>query len=211
MGIIRDNPIFWREAVPRRLRHASDLQRTAGVLSVPVITLAYAFFQIMVNSETPDHVILMFGWSWALTTIWVVAARSAQALVAERLRGTWDAVMLSRLGPGEIFFGKLFGALALPWAAGLLMLPTCSLLAAITPLAADRNAALVGLARAYGTGAIGSVCCGAVGLCFSRRCSSVWAAELWTLLLLTVVVAAWVVWQIAQAIAVSMAMLGTHP
>ena len=54
---------------------------------------------------------------------WAVGLRAAVSIASERERGTWDALLMSPLEPGEIVRAKLFGSLyALRWMVGAMIL-----------------------------------------------------------------------------------------
>ena len=54
---------------------------------------------------------------------WAIGLRAAVSIASERERGTWDALLMSPLEPGEIVRAKLSGSLyALRWMAGAMVL-----------------------------------------------------------------------------------------
>jgi ABC-type transport system involved in multi-copper enzyme maturation permease subunit len=54
---------------------------------------------------------------------WAIGLRAAVSIASERERGTWDALLMSPLKPGEIVWAKLSGSLnALRWMAGAMVL-----------------------------------------------------------------------------------------
>jgi len=72
--------------------------------------------------------------AWLLQ--WAVGLRAAVSIASERERGTWDALLMSPLEPGEIVRAKLAGSLhALRWMVGALVLAWTlgTVFGAITP------------------------------------------------------------------------------
>ena len=67
---------------------------------------------------------------------WAVGLRAAVSVASERERGTWDALLMSPLEPGEIVRAKLAGSLhALRWMVGAMILAWTlgTVVGAITP------------------------------------------------------------------------------
>ncbi len=190
MGIIRDNPIFRREGVPRRLRNASP--NVWSVLAVLLAALSGfgGVYLARWNWESPDLLAAVIAWLWAVIALLVIPSHTSRAIIQERLQGSWEAVVLTRLRPAEIFFGKLFAVLIPIWLVGLLFLPSCLLLAASTPFHLQDGVMLRFVAAAYAAGTVGGLAVGAIGLLASMRCSSIWAAQLWAYLPIVIMVGA---------------------
>jgi len=189
MGIIRDNPVFWREGVPKPFRRASPNRWAAIFLGAAVFSLLGGDFLASQRWDSADLLALMFAWLWSAATLIIVPGQTAQAIVKERLQGTWDAVILTRLRLPEILFGKLFAILIPMWLGGLFFLPACLMLAAAAGSPAEMQYALLSVACAYAAAVIGGLGFGALGLLFSMRCSSAASAQAWTFSIMLVVVA----------------------
>jgi ABC-type transport system involved in multi-copper enzyme maturation permease subunit len=66
-----------------------------------------------------DPLAMFMGWLLQ----WAVGLRAAVSIASERERGTWDALLMSPLDPGEIVQAKLAGSLhALRWMVGAMVL-----------------------------------------------------------------------------------------
>ena len=130
----------------------------------------------------PNLTVTFAVWMWAGITVLVVAAQTSRAIVQERAQGTWDALLLTRLRPREIVWGKLLGSLIPMWLLGIPLLPACLVAGARTPASSHLGywLSLSPLAFGLATATIGALGLGSLGLYASMRCSSVWAAQLWT-------------------------------
>lgn len=182
VAIIRDNPIFWREAVPRALRNAHPRVRDVVIVAAAALSTFGGMAVASLPWREPGLLGIFLAVIWAAVTLMVVPSHAARAIVQERLQGTWDALVLTRLSPADIFLGKLFATLLPVWVIGFLFLPTCAMLAANEPFAHYRTSALANVALVYAAGTIGSLATAAVGLFVSARCASIWSAQLWTYL-----------------------------
>jgi hypothetical protein len=60
-----------------------------------------------------DVLSTLMHWSWLVTWLiqWAVGLRAAVAIVVERERGTWDAILMSSLEGREIFQAKVYGSI----------------------------------------------------------------------------------------------------
>lgn len=100
---------LWLEFSPQRL------------IAAPAILMILA---LLWNSFSGDPKTLLQVGQWcyfALVLLW--GSRRAAAAVAEEVNGgTWSGQRLSSLSPGALLLGKLFGATAYVWYAGLLSL-----------------------------------------------------------------------------------------
>jgi ABC-type transport system involved in multi-copper enzyme maturation permease subunit len=67
---------------------------------------------------------------------WAIGLRAAVSIASERERATWDALLMSPLGPGEIVRAKLFGSLyALRWmVAAMVVAFTLAVLVGAVPI-----------------------------------------------------------------------------
>jgi hypothetical protein len=216
VGIIRSNPVFWQEAIPRRLRHAGALGWLGTLLGITTVgTLAaavLAFCLRRLSWETPDVFSMLLA-TWAFGSLFSVANRTARGVARERQSGTWDNLLLTQMGPKEIFLGKLLAALIPCWVIGILLLPACALLAAITPSPYERSSMLVSLAATSGVAPVSHASIGALGLYLSTRCSSAPTAQVLTLLAALARLGAWLAWEIVcitAAIAGAMATSYNH-
>jgi ABC-type transport system involved in cytochrome c biogenesis permease component len=200
MGILRDNPILWREGVPRILRRASPrthLRLAAGLvlLSIGAAVAAHRFTR---NWEDPGLLASLIAVAWAAATVILAPARTARGVVGERQQGTWEAIVLTRLRPGEIVVGKLLGALAPLWIMGLLLLPACLALMGNTRNDFDLRSAHQFVGISFAAGLIGAPFFAAQGLFISMLTSTVTAAFAWTYL---VIALAWPVAPLSGTIA----------
>ncbi|NIM06894.1 MAG: hypothetical protein GTO55_10115 [Armatimonadetes bacterium] len=185
MGIIRDNPILWREGVPAPLRNST--LRGQAIIAGVFAAVYIGGNLLLMNLKADDISILLpvVLSIWALVTLLIVPSHTARAIAQERVQGTWDAVVLTCLSPAEIIFGKLFSALLPMWGIGLLLLPTCLVCAAKGVLFdADPEMQLSLLVFVYGAAVVASISVASVGIFFSLVCSSFLAALLWTYLVL---------------------------
>jgi ABC-type transport system involved in multi-copper enzyme maturation permease subunit len=173
MGILRDNPIIWREAVPKRLRRASPLARLfLGVAAVLVPFLAAAAWSVRAR-EYAYVLAYVLAFTWAGATVVLALTQNSRSIVQERIQGTWDMLVLSRLRPAEIVLGKLLAALLPLWAVGFIILPTCLLLV----LVSDPPQPLWYVICAYGIATVGASSFGGLALYCSMRVSSVGGAQ----------------------------------
>lgn len=166
--------------MPRGLRKAGPLKRGAVVVAATATSVFAPFYLARWHWHDSELLAMMLAWLWAIVTLMIVPSHTARAIIQERLQGTWDAVVITRLQPTELFLGKLLAPLIPVWLVGLFFLPACLLFAASadSPYGASSALALVGVA--YGAGTIGGLAFGALGLYASMRCSSIWSAQLWT-------------------------------
>jgi len=184
MGLIRDNPILWREATPRFFRRISPRVRTVVVAGLGVVAIGGGVAVYLAGAtgadETRYTIGIVVAWTWAGATLLLVPARAARSVVHERRQGTWDAVVLTRLRPAEIVFGKVLGALAPFWAVGILLLPAFAALALRTPDLGELAGLFIFVALTYGAAVVGGFCLASLGFYVSLRTSSVVNAYLWT-------------------------------
>ncbi len=108
------NPEFrrnlWLELTPVRL---------GVVLFALVALLAMAY----VVSSPPHHFVATIGrWSFFVLVMLWGGRLAADSVVHEINERTWDSQRLSSLGPWAMSWGKLFGAPAAAWIAGLVAL-----------------------------------------------------------------------------------------
>lgn len=192
VGILRDNPILWREGTPKFLRRASPRARLALLAGLGIVSIgaALALYWTVSGWEGSGPLAVGLAWVWAGAAVLLVPARTARAIVRERQQGTWDAVILTRLRPSEIVWGKLLAAVTDFWALGLFLLPICLALdwkdvaAGSLIVALGDPPPLLLIALAYGTATIGALTAASFGLYVSMRTSSGGSALLWTYLLL---------------------------
>lgn len=173
MGILADNPIIWREGVPRPLRRADPVVQllcgAAGVL-VPLLLAAYWLRLGLDDSEMLGYLV---AYAWAGGAVVIALSNGARSIAQERAQGTWDALVVSRLGAAGIVLGKL-ASLVLPlWAVGLVLLPSCVLLVGM-----GREGSFSHLVYAYVAATLGGGSLASLGLYCSMRCSSVSNAQL---------------------------------
>jgi hypothetical protein len=107
------NPEFrrnlWLELTPRRM-----------VLMVGV--LALAFFAAALPGGLSYGPSSIAKWLYYVIVVLWGTRSAALSVVGEIRDRTWDAQRLSALGPGDMTWGKLFGATAYNWLGGLICL-----------------------------------------------------------------------------------------
>lgn len=124
-----DNPIVEREARTRIRAWSTPVTITLYLCLLGGFALA--MFS-RATSGAPDRLpgaedmanaaFLTVSFQLVLTLL-LVAGLAAGAIAGDRQRGTLDLLVLSRLRPGDLFWGKLAAALALPLALVLLSVP----------------------------------------------------------------------------------------
>jgi ABC-type transport system involved in multi-copper enzyme maturation permease subunit len=137
--VLGDRPMLWKELYIERAGTLGRFGRWMGVLITALIGGGSVVLGVMVLSP-----LVWSGdtnWSlWATNTLsaalaggngrfmgWLlqcaIGLRAAVSIAAERERGTWDALLMSPLEPGEIVRAKLSGSMhALRWMAGAMVL-----------------------------------------------------------------------------------------
>jgi ABC-type transport system involved in multi-copper enzyme maturation permease subunit len=171
MGILVDNPIIWREGVPKALRRADpNVLVLAGGASVLFLFLGAAYLGNL-RVEGADFLGYLAAACWSGATVLVTISHTSRSIAHERFQGTWDLLVLSRLRPVDIVLGKLFAVLLPLWFVGLMALPGC--LALVLGQASDM---LPLLAYTCATAVLASISFGGLGLYFSMRCASAGSA-----------------------------------
>jgi ABC-type transport system involved in multi-copper enzyme maturation permease subunit len=134
-----DRPMLWKELHIERAGTLGRFGRWLGVLLtlsigggslvLAAIILVDVFWRQAADwsvGATNFLAVLLSGASatfmgWLLQ--WAVGLRASVSIASERERGTWDALLMSPLEPGEIVRAKLFGSLhALRWIVGAMVL-----------------------------------------------------------------------------------------
>jgi len=134
-----ERPMLWKELYIERVGTLGRFARWLGVLITGAIGLGSLVlagiiaWSLFVRSETEWYywatslLALLLGGSagtalgWVLQ--WGVGLRAAVSISSERERGTWDALLMSPLEPGEIGRAKLYGSIyALRWMASAMLL-----------------------------------------------------------------------------------------
>jgi len=134
-----ERPMLWKELYIERVGTLGRFARWLGVVITGSIGLgslvlagiiAWSLF-VRPDTEWNSWAMSLFGLllgGWAGTALgwvlqWGVGLRAAVSIASERERGTWDALLMSPLEPGEIGRAKLYGSLhALRWMAGAMLL-----------------------------------------------------------------------------------------
>ena len=136
---VGERPMLWKELYVERVGSLGRFGRWLGLLITAsigggsLVLGAIIFLSIFWRGE-PE-------WSlWATNILagalspasgrfmgwllqWAIGLRAAVSIASERERGTWDALLMSPLQPGEIVRAKLSGSLnALRWMAGAMVL-----------------------------------------------------------------------------------------
>ena len=125
-----DRPMLWKELYIERVGTSRPVRPLAGravhgligggSLVLAGIILVDLFWRtqttgrggrpISWRSGSPVPAAMFMGWLLQ----WAVGLRAAVSIASERERGTWDALLMSPLEPGEIVRAKLFGQPARP-------------------------------------------------------------------------------------------------
>ncbi len=147
-----ERPMLWKELYIERVGTLGRFGRWLGVLITVSIGGGSLVLAAMIVSDLlwprPD------GWSvgassffsvfltgasatfmgWLLE--WAIGLRAAVSIASERERGTWDALLMSPLEPGEIVRAKVFGSIhALRWmVAAVLLAWTLAVLVGAVPI-----------------------------------------------------------------------------
>jgi hypothetical protein len=125
VGIIRDNPIFWREVTPRWWRQANTCKRmivsVLGICSIIIWIVLVIAGDLFIMGHLAS--IVLFFWSFG--SIVVVPIMVMRSLRRERYQRTWDSLVLSRLSLLEIYTGKLFVQIWRVGLIGLVIFPAC--------------------------------------------------------------------------------------
>jgi len=181
--MVLDNPIVHRAAVPGELQGASPGTRSV-LLCLPLAAsvLLGVYVRSITDADAAGVVGLGGAWAWAGLTVIVAALGASRSVGEERLRGTWDMLILTRLGPGAIVVGKVIGPLIQPWYVGGALLPFCLILLHAWP---EPIWPLI-LLGAYSAAIIGGTAAASLGLCCSMLFRTIFSAQLAT------VVAGWV-------------------
>jgi len=181
MGVLRDNPIIWREAVPKPLRRVPPESWIALGLSASLIPATLVLTFMETEYDAILGLVTMSG--WAACSVLIGMMHTARTIVQERVQGTWDALLLTRLRPREIVLGKLLAALLPLWAVGLILLPTCT---ALVPISQAPSPLLSPL-YLYAGAIVAGFSFASIGLYCSMRCSTVGSAQLLAFLLASAV------------------------
>ena len=134
-----DRPMLWKELYVERANSLGRFGRWLGILITALIGGGSVVLGVMVLS--PLFWSSATDWSlWATNALsvalsdgngrfmgWLlqcaIGLRAAVSIASERERGTWDALLMSPLEPGEIVRAKLSGSMhALRWMAGAMIL-----------------------------------------------------------------------------------------
>jgi ABC-type transport system involved in multi-copper enzyme maturation permease subunit len=174
--VVLDNPIIRREAVPRAIRRASPTVRQALVAAALIGPAVLGVYLRSVGGEFASGIGLVAVWAWAGLTVLVAALETSRAIGQERLQGTWDMLVLTRLGGRAIVAGKLLAALLPLWAVGLALFPFCLPLV-YAPENPDWALHLLG---AYAVATIGGTAAASLGLCCSMLFRTIFGAQLAT-------------------------------
>jgi ABC-type transport system involved in multi-copper enzyme maturation permease subunit len=113
--MLRDNPIFLREIRPGFWPKSSRISRyimltaLAAVLAIPTV-IALRYWK-EIDGESATLFLMAFTYWPGFICPALTPALVAGTIAGERERQTWDALVLTRLGPGEIIWGKLLSRL----------------------------------------------------------------------------------------------------
>jgi hypothetical protein len=122
---VGDRPMMWKELRIESRQSFHRFTRWAvgaaaiGLLAASSISAAILAWDHWVRPNlawagwAEDLLSTLMQWSWLLSWLieWAVGLRAAGAVVVERERGTWDAILMSSLEGREIFQGKVYGSI----------------------------------------------------------------------------------------------------
>jgi ABC-2 type transport system permease protein len=119
MGVLFENPVLSKEVRSRlRARRQSKASRVAAYVVVAfVVGILYyygltALFSSGSSQANGEGLYIFFTLGIELTLIlFLIPSLAAASITQEREQQTWNALLLSRLTPGEIVFGKFFASL----------------------------------------------------------------------------------------------------
>jgi len=134
-----ERPMIWKELYIERVGTLGRFGRLLGVsittfiglgslvLATIIVWSSFVRYATEWNSWATNLLGMLVGGfagtllGWVLQ--WGVGLRAAVSIASERERGTWDALLMSPLEPGEIGRAKLYGSInALRWMAGAMVL-----------------------------------------------------------------------------------------
>jgi hypothetical protein len=175
-----DNPILRREAVPRIIRRASpNIRAMLAVLALGGSFVLGAYLTAISDAGVLAAIAIAAVSAWSGLSLLVAAFSSSRSIAQERMSGTWDALIMSRLGGRGIVLGKLLGTLLPLWTVGVILLPMVLLLLAASwanwPWAAREI--LYAILAAYGLAIGGGTAAASLGLYCSMRCRTVASAQ----------------------------------
>jgi ABC-type transport system involved in multi-copper enzyme maturation permease subunit len=104
---IWDNPIVRREGVPRWWRRLRRQRPTLAAALAATIVAAPVFVGVFAASLGNFILFALYPLWWSILCPVMAAALLARAITDERERRTWDLLLLTRLTPWEIIWGKL--------------------------------------------------------------------------------------------------------
>jgi len=176
MHPLLDNPIIRREAVPRALRRASPGARVAMAALATLALPVGAGYVVARQPDLTDALAYVVVCAWAGIAVIVATIVCCRTIAGERALNTWDAVVMSRLGPKGIVLGKLLAILLPLWMLGLILAPAFVFLLAFGPMR-ENPLDLAYLLIPYGIALIAGVSFASLGLYFSLICSGAAMAE----------------------------------
>jgi ABC-type transport system involved in multi-copper enzyme maturation permease subunit len=179
MAIIKDNPILWHSTMPGWLRRASFLKTALLCAIAALVTAGLVIPALFLPQDTAQAVISIAVWCWAMGAVIYIGIMTVRAIIQERLQGTWDIILLTRLTPAEIIWGKSLAPQIQMWAVGVLLLPACiGVLCRSSQM--DFWAALIMFSIAYASALFEGWAAGAIGIFFSLRSATLSNALLWS-------------------------------
>jgi hypothetical protein len=220
---VSDRPMLWKELHIEQEQSFSRIVKWLGILVVAAYSGTCLVLSGIVawgtwieddagrvawaSSQLTDWL----TWSWLMAWLiqWALGLRAAASITSERMRGTWDALLVSPLRAGEIVWAKIYGSIyglrallasqLLVWIAGYL----CDALSVGAFIQLLAQALLIGSFMA------------AVGVLFSLLCESSTRAMTFTVLTwlgaaaifaalagvaTVIVMMIWMIWCLVQAV-----------
>jgi len=112
---LKDNPIFLKEIRPEFWQKSSRLSRYTLLALLALVLLAPTALVVRywrdIDASTAGMLLVFFGYWPTFLCPALMPALIAGAIAGERERQTWDALVLTRLRPAEIIWGKLLARL----------------------------------------------------------------------------------------------------
>jgi hypothetical protein len=110
--MLADNPIFQRESTMRFWEQGPSWIRITVTSAIAIIALCCAMFEVCLSEGYGNHPLgLASIWPGILAPL-LIPALMAGAVAGERERQSWDVIVLSRMSPAEIIWGKLLSRVA---------------------------------------------------------------------------------------------------
>jgi ABC-type transport system involved in multi-copper enzyme maturation permease subunit len=135
--MLTDNPIIYRDGLPRYWRRISRARRGfwIGIFSLAALlpVAAYISLRDFIDTSTTVSLFKLLNYWFDLLAPALAPLLVAGAIAGERERQGWDHLLLSRLSAGEIIWGKLFSRIWPIVLVSVLLLPLMVTLLIVGP------------------------------------------------------------------------------